>query len=86
MLYARSLEELGEIDKAMEEYQALCQYYSGAEAKCRYGLLLKRQGKIAEATQIFEELIRAAKRASKHSNRFNKEWIDIARREAHSEG
>ncbi|MFZ1494186.1 MAG: tetratricopeptide repeat protein [Candidatus Competibacter denitrificans] len=86
LLYARSLEELGEIDKAMEEYQALCQYYSGAEAKCRYGLLLKRQGKIAEATQIFEELIRTAKRASKHSNRLNKEWLDIARREAHSEG
>lgn len=64
----------------MEEYTALSQYYNGAEAKCRYGLLLKCQGKTAEAVQVFEELIRA----SKHSNRLNKEWIDIAQREAHS--
>ncbi|MBL8251417.1 MAG: tetratricopeptide repeat protein [Candidatus Competibacter sp.] len=82
LLYARALEELGEIDQATEEYQALCQYYNGAEAKCRYGLLLKRHGKTSEAAKLFEELLRAAKRASKHSNRLNKEWIAVARREA----
>lgn len=84
LLYARALEELGEIDQAAEEYRALCRYYNGAEAKCRYGLLLKRNGKSAEAVTLFEELLRAAKRASKHSNRLNKDWIAVARRETAS--
>lgn len=81
LLYARSLEELGDADQATEEYRALCQYYNGAEAKCRYGLFLKRHGKSPEAVQIFEELLRAANRASKHSNRLSREWIALARRE-----
>lgn len=84
LLYARALEELGDIDKAAEEYQALCQYYNGAEAKCRYGLLLKRQGNASEAINLFEDLLRVAKRASRHSNQLNKEWLAVARREAAS--
>jgi hypothetical protein len=80
LLYARTLEELGD-SKAIEEYQALCQYYSGAEAKCRYGLFLKSQGKSTEAAAVFTDLARAAKRASKHSYQLNRQWIDIARRE-----
>ncbi len=80
MLYARTLEELGD-NKATEEYQALCQYYSGAEAKCRYGLFLKSQGKAAELAEVFADLIRTSKRASKHSYQLNRQWIAVARQE-----
>ncbi|HYE36734.1 tetratricopeptide repeat protein [Methylocaldum sp.] len=81
LLYARSLEALGEMDRALDEYRALAKYSAGAEAKCRHALLLKRMGKTSEARALFEEILKDAKVASRHSYRLNKEWVDIAKRE-----
>jgi hypothetical protein len=81
LLYARSLEALGELDRALDEYRALAGYSAGAEAKCRHALLLKRMGRTAEARALFEEILKDAKLATSHSYRLNKEWVDIARRE-----
>ena len=53
LLYARTLESLGEIDLALGEYAALCVYYSGPETKCCYGMLLKSQGRQSEARALF---------------------------------
>jgi hypothetical protein len=81
LLYARSLEALGELDRALEEYRALAKYSAGAEAKCRHALLLKRMGKTAEARALFEDIVKDARAASSHSYRLNKEWVEIAKRE-----
>jgi len=81
LLYARSLEALGELNRALDEYRALAKYSAGAEAKCRHALLLKRLGKTSEARALFEDILKDAKAASRHSYRLNKEWVDIAKRE-----
>jgi len=47
LLYARALGEAGRIDEAFEEYASLTPYFSGAEARVRYGLLLQTIGRTA---------------------------------------
>ena len=81
LLYARSLEMLDEFDEALEEYKVVSEYYSGYEAKCRYALLLKSQGKETEANQLFHDILKDSGFSSKHANRLNSEWIKIAKRE-----
>ena len=51
LLYARSLAELGRLDEALEEYQAVSQYFPGAEARVRYGLLLQLDRRGAHGVQ-----------------------------------
>src|SRR5690349_6119146 len=53
LLNARALEGQGRIDDALQEYRLLCEVYVGLEAKCRYGLLLKRLNMYEEANQVF---------------------------------
>jgi hypothetical protein len=81
LLYARTLEELGDTEKALAEYAALLQAAPGAEAKCRYALLLKRVGRTSEAQALFGEILKDARGGSRHSNRLNKNWVDLAKRE-----
>lgn len=81
LLYARLLAELGETGRALAEYATLLETVGGAEAQCRYALLLKREGREAEARPLFEGILRDAKGANRHSQRLNREWIDIAKRE-----
>jgi hypothetical protein len=38
-------------------------------------------GKTSEARALFEDILKDAKIASRHSHRLNKEWVDIAKRE-----
>jgi hypothetical protein len=82
LLYARALEELGDTEKALNEYSALVKTSSGAETKCRYALLLKRTGRVSEAKALFEEILRDARTGSRHSNQLNKEWLEVAKKEA----
>src|SRR5580700_7500126 len=44
LLYARALEETGRTDDALTEYEAVANYYPGAEARVRHGLLLAKAG------------------------------------------
>lgn len=81
LLYARVLDGLGDAAAAGREYAAVVQAYGGIEAKCRYGLFLKQQGKADQAKQLFEDILRGAKHTSSHSRRLNKEWIGTAKRE-----
>jgi hypothetical protein len=55
--------------------------YPGAEARLRYGLLLKRRGKLQEARQVLKDLLDGAKLAPPHYRRAQAEWLDRARRE-----
>lgn len=80
LLYARALEESGRTDDALFEYQALANYYPGAEARARYGLLLDKAGRQAEAKVVFTELLTGLKRAPNYVRRVQAEWIALAER------
>jgi hypothetical protein len=81
LLYARSLEMQGKDDEALDEYEKLVRYSSGEEARCRFGLLLKRMGKTDRAARIFAEIIKLTDGAPGHYRRAQREWREIAKRE-----
>jgi hypothetical protein len=81
LLYARALEDSERWHEALEEYDALSQYYPGPEARVRYGLLLSKLGRGAEAQSVFFEVLKQAKRAPKYVRKVQAEWIAIAERE-----
>ena len=81
LLYARTLEALDALDDAEREYAALAPGYPGAEARLRYGLLLKKRGKLPEAQRVLKDLLDGAKLGPAHYRRAQAEWLDRARRE-----
>lgn len=81
LLYACALQELQEYDKAKEEYEALIIYYPGPEAKCRYGLMLKKLGEADRAKKLFEDIQITARHSPHHYYKMHKEWIELAKRE-----
>jgi hypothetical protein len=81
LLYARSLAEIGRTDEALDEYHALVAYYPGAEARVRYGLLLRMTGRNAEARVVFNELLLQMKRAPKYLREAQAEWLSIAEKQ-----
>jgi hypothetical protein len=56
-------------------------YFSGAEARVRYGMLLKTIGRTAEARVLFNELLLQMKRAPKHAQKMQAEWLAIAEKQ-----
>jgi hypothetical protein len=80
LLYARSLEEEGNVAKALEEYKVLAMSYPGAEAGARYAQLLKSQGRAEEASKVAQEMLEGSRIAPEHYRRAQKEWLDIAER------
>jgi hypothetical protein len=81
LLYARALQEEGEPERALREYAVLEGSYPGAEARYRYGMLLKQMGKSDESRRIFNELIQSAQLAPRHYRKAQAEWLDRAARE-----
>ena len=80
LLYARALEQEGNVTKALEEYQALAPSYPGAEAAVRYAQLLKAQGRREEAQKVARELLEQARIAPAHYRKAQKSWLDAAER------
>lgn len=81
LLYARALAEVGRIDEALNEYHALAAYFPGAEARVRYGMLLKMAGRTAEARVVFNELLLQMRRAPKYLRDAQAEWLSIAEKQ-----
>lgn len=81
LLKARAHEETGDLETALKEYEALADIYTGEEARCRYALLLKKQGHIDNANEIFGSILKNEKLFSKQYSKFEKEWVKIARTE-----
>ena len=79
LLYARSLEGLGEIGKATEEYEALVLTYPGPEAKARFALMLEANGREARARSLFAELVRTQDQWRQSLLPEDREWFDLAR-------
>ncbi len=81
LLYARSLDELGEADAALNEYAILATSYPGEEARYRYGALLKKRERFLEARDVFQEMLKREKVAPKYYRRKESEWLDAAKRD-----
>lgn len=81
LVYARALEQAGQTQRALEEYEQVAAYYPGAEARARYALLLKKTGDAERADEIFTRILADARLAPRHFRRSQHEWIDLARRE-----
>jgi hypothetical protein len=81
LLYARALEGAGRLDEAAHEYGAVADYYPGAEARARHGMLLKRLGDGEGARRAFKDVLDGAELAPRHVRRHNAQWIETARRE-----
>ena len=86
LLYARSLAEIGRVNEALDEYHALAAYFPGAEARVRYGLLLRMAGRNAEARVVFNELLLQMKRAPRYLQQAQAEWLSIAEKQLTSSG
>jgi hypothetical protein len=81
LLYARALAEAGRTDEALEEYHGVAAYFPGAEARVRYGMLLRLTGRSAEAKVVFAELLIQMKRTPKHLRDAQAEWLAIAEKQ-----
>jgi hypothetical protein len=81
LLYARTLDSQDALDEAEREYAALAPGYPGAEARLRYGLLLKRRGKSQEAHRVLKDLLDGARLGPAHYRRAQAQWLERARRE-----
>jgi hypothetical protein len=79
LLLARALEATGRTDEALSEYEEVSRYYAGFEARSRYGLLLVKQGRVAQAREIFMEVVRASSARPVAMAPGDKEWIRIAK-------
>jgi hypothetical protein len=78
LIYARALEANNRLEDALTEYRALSEYYVGAEARVRYGLVLARLGRQGEANQWLNEVLAQLRRSPAHVRRAQAEWIALA--------
>jgi hypothetical protein len=79
LLYARSIEACGDLQKAEEEYRAVSAYYAGAEARLRFARLLEQLDQPAEALVVYEDVVTTADLAPRHYRKAQKEWIAEAK-------
>jgi hypothetical protein len=54
-------------------------YYPGEEARVRYALLLKKTGHTERAMALFDETLTRTRRAPRHYQRAQRQWVDTAR-------
>ncbi|MFL6845926.1 MAG: tetratricopeptide repeat protein [Allosphingosinicella sp.] len=80
LLLARSLDELGEADRAMALYGELGERMPGAEAQCRHAALLIARGRGREAVPLLEETERRMRRLDKMERRRDSAMYDWAMR------
>ncbi len=81
LLYAKTLEALGEADKALDEYRVLELSFPGEEARIRYARLLAKVGRVAEARDVYDNVLKREKTAPAYYRKKEREFFDAARRE-----
>ena len=80
LLLARSLDESGEAERALEVYRDVGERLPGAEAQCRGAALLIRLGRGGEAVPLLEETERRAKRIDRFARARDADMYDWAAR------
>ena len=78
LMYAKAIEGCGDLSAAAEEYAELAVGYPGEEARVRYGQLLLRLDRRAEAMDWFRQTVARAKVAPRHYRDSNRAWIQVA--------
>jgi hypothetical protein len=78
LLEARVLEGRGESDAALAAYRSLLPQFVGLEARYRYGRMLMRLGKSDAALEMFNEVVKHARRYSSAIEE-EERWADAAR-------
>lgn len=81
LLYARCLEEQGDMDTALEAYQVLARSYPGEEGRYRYGRLLGRTRRVDEAREVFRAQLKQARAMPAYYRRKERPWLKAARQE-----
>jgi len=81
LLYARCLEELGETAAALDEYRVLADSYPGEEGRYRYGCLLGRSQRHAEARDVLQSQLKRAALMPGYYRRKEQTWLKAARLE-----
>ncbi|WP_062350999.1 tetratricopeptide repeat protein [Pseudoxanthomonas mexicana] len=81
LLYARAVEDSGDLASALHEYETVAQGYPGEEARVRYALLLRRDGQFARARDVLQDVLDRSDAAPKYYQREQRDWIEAARRE-----
>lgn len=81
LLFARTLQELNEMDLAIEEYETLDVYFPGPEATYRYAMLLRIKGENSKSKDLLEKIIHMSKISGSHHNSLYSEWIKKAKTE-----
>jgi hypothetical protein len=84
LIGARALEGLGRFDEALAGYRVLADTYVGEEGRWRYGALLLRMGRVAEAGELFRRMVRNAERMPQHYREAQHEWLALAREQVKS--
>lgn len=79
LLYARALEDSGRSRDALAEYGKLVGYYSGFEARTRFGLLLLKQGQPQEARAMFADVVKASRVKGAVIAGADSDWLRVAR-------
>lgn len=79
LTYARCLETLGRTAEAEAEYEELSTYYTGLEARTRYGLILLKKGEPEQARAIFQSVVRASEARGVVLSETDKSWLKVAR-------
>ena len=81
LLYARTVEDSGDVQAALHEYENVVQGFPGEEARMRYGLLLLRSGNPSKAKYIFNEILTRSAASPNYYQREQRDWIEAAKRE-----
>jgi hypothetical protein len=82
LLYARALEAGGRSAEALDEYQAVSDYFAGAEARVRWAMLLRKVGRDGDAKRLYADVLTQMRRAPRYVRKAQAEWIAIAERES----
>ena len=79
LLYARTLEGLGQENEALQVYETILQKYgSEVEGSCRLAQLLEKTGQREKAGALYDDLLKKAKRFAPHYRREQMAWIKLA--------
>jgi hypothetical protein len=80
LLYARTLEQMGDVDASLIAYEKTLPQSRGEEARCRYAMLLEKVDQTEKAGEVYQEIVRRAKRSPGYYRKTEKKWINNARR------
>ncbi len=76
---ARIYGEQDQPDKAYDIYESLLEVFPGEELRCRYALLLKKNGDLDSAKKQFNDILYGAKQSPRYYRKAQKKWINIAK-------